>query len=99
MWDKFSEHFIKEDPQQRRLDFDVLELLPEEKKEARLAEEEITRYKPRTITVKEKSKPVRKPISGNIPRIEEHIYPENINVEEWIELEPEITEVFPDGVM
>lgn len=24
---------------------------------------------------------------------EEHVYPENINVKEWIELEPEITEV------
>ena len=69
-----------------------MELLPEEKEEARLAEEEITRYKNRTV-VKEKSKPVRKPIPENIPRIEEHIYPENINVEEWIELKPEITEV------
>lgn len=92
VWGKSSERFIKEDPQQRRLDFDGLELLPEEKEEARLAEEEITRYKNRTV-VKEKSKPVRKPIPENIPRIEEHIYPENINVEEWIELKPEITEV------
>ena len=92
MWGKSSERFIKEDPQQRRLDFDGLELLSEEKEEARLAEEEITRYKNRTA-VKEKSKPVRKPIPENIPRIEEHIYPENINIEEWIELEPEITEV------
>ena len=58
-----------------------------------MAEEEITRYKTRTVTVKEKSKPVRKPIPENIPRIEEHIYPENINPEECIELEPEITEV------
>lgn len=93
IWGKSSERFIKEDPQQRKLDFDGLELLPEEKEEARLAEEEITRYKTRTVTVKEKSKPVRKPIPENIPRIEEHIYPENINPEECIELEPEITEV------
>lgn len=93
IWGKSSERFIKENPQQRRLDFDGLELLPEEKEEARLAEEEITRYKTRTATVKEKSKPVRKPIPENIPRVDEHIYPENINPEEWIELEPEITEV------
>lgn len=92
VWGKSSERFIKEGPQQRRLDFDGLELLPEEKEEARLAEEEITHYKNRTA-VKEKSKPVRKPIPENIPRIEEHIYPENINIEECIELEPEITEV------
>lgn len=93
IWGKSSERFIKEDPQQRRLDFDGLELLPEEKEEARLAEEEITLYKTRTLTVKEKSKPVRKPIPENIPRVDEHIYPQNINPQEWIELEPEITEV------
>lgn len=58
------------------------------KEEARLVEEEIIRYKTWTLTVKEKSKPVRKPIPENISRIEEHIYPEK-----WIELEPEITEV------
>lgn len=93
IWGKSSERFIKEDPRQRRLDFEGLELLPEEKEEARLAEEEITRYKTRTVTVKEKNKPVRKPIPENIPRVDEHVYPENINPEEWIELEPEITEV------
>ena len=78
IWGKSSERFIKEDPQQRRLDFDGLELLPEEKEEARLAEKEITLYKIRTLTVKEKSKPIRKPIPENIPRIDEHIYPQNI---------------------
>lgn len=93
IWGKSSERFIKEDPQQRRLDFEGLELLPEEKEEARLAEEEIIRYKTRTVGPKEKSKPVRKPIPENIPRVEEHIYPKNINPEEWIELAPEITEV------
>lgn len=93
IWGKSSERFIKEDPQQRRLDFEGLELLPEEKEEARLAEEEIIRYKTRTVAPKEKSKPVRKPIPENIPRVEEHIYPKNINPEEWIELAPEITEV------
>lgn len=61
-----------------------MELLPEEKEEARLAEEEITRYKTRTVTVKEQSKPVRKTIPENISRIEEHIYPENINPEECV---------------
>lgn len=93
IWGKSSERFIKEDPQQRRLDFEGLDLLPEEKEEARLAEEEIIRYKTRTVAPKEKSKPARKPIPENIPRVEEHIYPKNINPEEWIELAPEITEV------
>lgn len=58
-----------------------------------MAEEEIIRYKTRTVAPKEKSKPVRKPIPENIPRVEEHIYPKNIDPEEWIELAPEITEV------
>lgn len=72
IWGKSSERFIKEDPQQRRLDFDGLELLPEEKEQTRLAEEEITRYKTRAAMVKEKSKPVRKPIPENIPWVDEH---------------------------
>lgn len=32
IWGKSSERFIKEDPQQRRLDFDGLELLPAKKR-------------------------------------------------------------------
>ncbi len=94
IWGKSSERFIKEDPQQRRLDFEGLELLPEEKEEARLAEEEIIRYKTRTVAPEEKSKPVRKPIPENISRVEEHIYPLNINPGECIELAPEISEVW-----
>jgi transposase len=93
MWGKSSERFIKEEPLQRRLDFEGLELLPEEEEEARQAKEEIEQYKTRTIRVKEKEKPARKPIPENIPRVEEHLYPENIDTENWIELEPEITEV------
>lgn len=93
MWGKSSERFIKEEPLQRRLDFEGLELLPEEEEEARQAKDEIQQYKTRTILVKEKEKPVRKPIPENIPRVDEHIYPANIDTENWIELEPEITEV------
>lgn len=70
------------------------QLLSEEQEEACLAEKKITLYKARTVTTKEKSKPVRKPIPANILRIEEHIYLANINLREWIELEPEITEIF-----
>lgn len=86
IWGKSSERFIKEDPQQRRQNFEGLKLLPEEKEDARLAEEEIIRYKTRTVATKKKSKPARKPIPENIPRVEVHIYPPNINPEEWIEL-------------
>lgn len=93
IWGKSSERFIKEDPRQRRLDFNGLELLPEEKEEAHLAEEEITRYKSQAVATKEKSKSVRRPIPENIPLIDDHIYPENANFKEWIKVEPESTEV------
>lgn len=37
--------------------------------------------------------PVRKPLPENLPREEQHIYPQNIDKENWTELAPEITEV------
>lgn len=93
IWGKSSEKYIKEDPQQRRLDFEGLDLLPEEKDLATSAKEEIEKYKSIRIKVQDKSHPVRKPLPESLPREETHIYPENINLESWTELEPEITEV------
>ena len=93
IWGKSSERFISEDPQQRCLDFDGLDLLPEEKELATSAKEEIEKYKTIRVTGKEKSHPVRKPLPESLPREETHIYPENINPENCMELEPEITEV------
>jgi len=90
---KSSERYINEDPLQRRLDFEGLELLPEEKQAASSAKEEIEKYKTIRVAVKEKSHPVRKPLSESLPREDCHIYPQNINLENWTELEPEITEV------
>lgn len=94
IWGKSSERYINEDPLQRRLDFEGLELLPEEKQMAESARQEIEKYK--TIPakeVKEKSHPVRKPLDQSLQREETHIYPQLINLENWTELEPEITEV------
>jgi transposase len=93
IWGKSSERYISEDPQQRCLDFDGLDLLPEEKELATSAKEEIEKYKTIRIIEKEKSHPVRKPLPESLPREETHIYPENINPENCTELEPEITEV------
>jgi len=94
IWGKSSERYINEDPLQRKLDFDGLDLLPEEKELATSAKEEIEQYKKvRVIEVKEKTHPVRKPLPESLPREETHIYPENINPENWTELTPEITEV------
>jgi transposase len=93
IWGKSSERYISEDPQQRKLDFDGLDLLPEEKELATSAKEEIEQYKTVRVKVQEKSHPVRKPLPESLPREECHIYPENINTENCTELEPEITEV------
>jgi transposase len=93
IWGKSSERYISEDPQQRCLDFDGIDLLPEEKELATSAKEEIEKYKTIRVIEKEKSHPVRKPLPESLPREECHIYPENINMEYCTELEPEITEV------
>jgi transposase len=93
IWGKSSEKYIPEDPQQRKLDFEGLDLLPEEKELATSAKEEIEQYKTIRVKVQEKNHPVRQPLPESLPREETHIYPENINVENWTELAPEITEV------
>jgi transposase len=93
IWGKSSERYIKEDPLQRSLDFDGLDLLPEEKELATSAKEEIERFKKIRAIVKERNHPVRKPLPESLPREESHIYPEHIDVDNWTELEPEITEV------
>lgn len=95
IWGKSSERYINPDPQQRRIDFEGLELLPEEKEQAASAKEEIEKYKLiRVAEVKVKKQPVRKPLPESLPREETHLYPEQeINPEHWSELAPEITEV------
>ncbi len=94
IWGKSSERYINEDPLQRKLDFEGLDLLPEEKELATSAKEEIEKYKTiRVVEVKEKRHPVRQPLPEGLPREETHIYPENINSENWTELTPEITEI------
>lgn len=93
IWGKSSERYIKEDPMQRSFDFDGLDLLEEEKKLATSAKEEIEQYKTKRVVVKERKHPVRKPLPENLPREEHHIYPQNIDTENWTELAPEITEV------
>jgi len=93
IWGKSSERYINEDPLQRKLDFEGLDLLPEEKELATSAKDEIEKYRTIRVIEKGKSHPVRKPLPESLPREETHIYPENINPENWTELTPEITEV------
>jgi transposase len=94
IWGKSSERYINNDPLQRKLDFEGFDLLEEEKELATSAKEEIEKYKTiRVVEVKEKEHPVRKPLPEGLPREETHIYPEKINLTDWTELSPEITEV------
>jgi transposase len=93
VWGKSSEEYISEDPQQRKLDFEGLDLLPEEKELAENAKVEIESFKTVRIVEKERNQPVRKPLSESLPREEYHIYPENIDLEKYTELEPEVTEI------
>jgi transposase len=94
IWGKSSERFVNEDPQQRRLDFEGLDLLPEEEELATSAKQEIEQYKTIQVPVKTKTHPVRKPLPEGLPREECHIYPNQPDLnEKWTELEPEITEL------
>lgn len=56
LWSPSKEKFIPEDPNQRKIDFDGLELLPEEEENAREADKEIISYE-RQKPGKEKKKP------------------------------------------
>ena len=93
IWGKSSERYVNGDPQQRRIDFEGLDLLPEEKELATSAKEEIEQYKTIRVPVKAKNHPVRKPLPESLPREECHIYPDIPGLDKWTELEPEVTEV------
>ena len=93
IWGKSSERFINKDPLQRTLDFDGLDLLPEEKELATSAREEIEQYKTIRVVERKNDHPVRKPLPADLPREDVHIHPPIIDTENWTELEPEITEV------
>jgi hypothetical protein len=97
IWGKTSEKYIQPDPLQRKIDFGGEELLPEEKQAAEEAQEETTRFgeRRRKKQTQKKQKPVRQTLPEDLPRVEKHLYPQEIeaNKENWTELEPEITEV------
>ena len=79
-WKASSEKFIPEDPNQRRIDFDGLDVLPEEKKVIESAEKEIISYQ-RKKPVKPKKQPVRLPLPDYLRREKEVIEPEGIDRE------------------
>lgn len=96
IWGKSSEKHIPSDPAQRKIDFEGLDILPEEKEMAEKATEEIKTYKKEVrVVAKTKKQPVRQPLPTDLPCIEEHIHPYEVNQnpDRWVELAPEVTEI------
>ena len=90
-WKASSEKYIPQDPSQRRIDFDGLDVLPEEEETIKEAAREIVSYE-RSKAEKEKRQPVRLPLPEDLRREEEVIEPEDID-ENWIRIGEEVTEV------
>lgn len=90
-WKPQSERFIPQDPNQRRIDFDGLDVLPEEAATIKEAEKEIISYE-RNKPEKAKKQPVRLPLPDFLRREEEIIEPEGID-ENWERIGQEVTEV------
>ena len=86
-WSAMSEkRRLPDDPAQLVLDFEGLDLTEEEETSVKEALEEIQQYK--EIHVKEHTKkcPIRQKLPEDLPRVEEHIYPEGYegHEDEWI---------------
>jgi transposase len=90
-WKASSEKFIPQDPSQRRIDFDGLDVLPQEEEAIKEAAKEIVSYERRKAE-KEKRQPVRLPLPDDLRREEEVIEPDGID-ENWIRIGEEVTEV------
>ena len=89
-WKASSEKYIPADPAQRKIDFDGLEILPEEEETIKSAASEIITYK-RNKPEHERKQPVRLPLPEHLRREEEIIEPEGID-ENWVRIGEEVTE-------
>lgn len=90
-WKPSSEKFIPPDPAQRKLDFEGIEILPEEEEAIKEAAREIITYE-RKKPERSKKQPVRLPLPEHLRREVEIIEPEGIN-ENWVRIGEEATEV------
>jgi transposase len=90
-WKPQSEKYIPQDPNQRKIDFEGLDILPEEEESIKEAEKEIVSYE-RSKPEKAKKHPVRLPLPDFLRREEEIIEPEGID-QNWVRIGEEITEV------
>ena len=91
LWKPSSEKYIPQDPNQRMIDFEGLDVLPEEEDTIQEAAKEIVTYE-RHKPEKAKKQPVRLPLPDYLRREEEIIEPEGID-ENWVRMGEEITEI------
>ena len=89
-WKSSTEKYIPEDPNQRKIDFDGLDVLPEEQEVIEEAAKEIISYERRKPD--NNKKPVRLPLPDHLRRETEVIEPEGIN-ENWERIGQEVTEI------
>jgi transposase len=90
-WKPSTEKYIPPDPSQRKIDFDGMEVLPEEEETIKEAAQEIITYK-RKKADHDKKQPVRLPLPEHLRREVETIVPEGID-ENWVCIGEEVTEV------
>ena len=90
-WKPISEKYIPQDPNQRKIDFEGLDVLPEEEEAIKEAAKEIISYE-RKKPEKPKKQPIRLPIPDYLRREEEIIEPEGID-ENWVRIGEEVTEI------
>ncbi|MCG8700638.1 MAG: IS66 family transposase [Bacteroidales bacterium] len=91
LWKSQSEKYIPQDPNQRKIDFEGLDILPEEEQAIKEAEKEIVSYE-KNKPKKEKKQPVRLPLPEELRREEEIIEPAGID-ESWVRIGEEVTEI------
>ena len=89
-WKASREKYIPADPAQRKIDFDGIDILPEEEETIKAAESEIITYK-RNKPEPTKKQPVRLPLPEHLRREEEIIEPEGVD-ENWVRIGEEVTE-------
>jgi len=89
-WKASSEKYIPVDPAQRKIDFDGLDVLPEEEETIKDAASEIDTYK-RNKPEHTKKQPVRLTLPEDLRREEEIIEPEGIDAN-WVRIGEEVTE-------
>jgi transposase len=90
-WKASSEKFIPQDPSQRKIDFDGLDVLPQEEEAIKEAAKEIVSYE-RRKPEKDKKQHVRLPLPEDLRREVEVIEPEGID-ENWTRIGEEVTEI------